>query len=125
MEQNLGAGRVVKRSQMGSSGWSSASVYTLESGKKVFVKQGRDAAMFKGEALGLQAMYGVCLAMHHIELWAPWHLACTCQRQACMQADLSFGCCGCRYTHAEDTASVPPWRALLGSRRCHSLPAPE
>ena len=59
VEQNLGAGKVVKRSQMGSSGWSTAYVYTLESGKKVFVKQGRDANMFQGEALGLQAMYGM------------------------------------------------------------------
>ncbi len=57
----MGGGKVVKRSQLGSSGWSSAYVYTLESGRRLFVKQGRDEAMFQGEALGLQAMYGVAL----------------------------------------------------------------
>ena len=63
MEHNMGGGKVVKRSQAGSSGWSSAYVYTLETGRKLFVKQGRDEKMFQGEALGLKAMYGMALAI--------------------------------------------------------------
>ncbi|CAL5227300.1 g10235 [Coccomyxa viridis] len=61
IEQNLDSGRVVSRNQVSSSSWSSASVYTTDSGTKYFVKQskaGADDGMFKGEALGLQAMYG-------------------------------------------------------------------
>lgn len=51
---------VLKKSSMGSSSWASSAVYELKSGQKFFVKQslGRDEEMFKGEALGLQAMYG-------------------------------------------------------------------
>ncbi|EIE23853.1 Ketosamine-3-kinase [Coccomyxa subellipsoidea C-169] len=43
-----------------SSSWSSAYVYTTDGGKKLFVKQSSNGGegMFKGEALGLQAMYG-------------------------------------------------------------------
>ena len=63
MEHNMGGGKVVKRSQAGSSGWSSAYVYTLESGRRLFVKQGRDEKMFHGEALGLKAMYGIDLSI--------------------------------------------------------------
>ena len=91
MEQNLGAGKVVKRSQMGSSGWSSAYVYTLESGRKVFVKQGRDAAMFQGEALGLQAMYGVFLAMHHTSSGRPGNGVYLCTADMQMQDDEIVG----------------------------------
>lgn len=45
---------------MGGSGWSSAYVYTTAGGQRYFVKtaRGRDEGMFRGEALGLQAMYG-------------------------------------------------------------------
>jgi len=44
---------------MGGSSWSSAYIYQTSSGTSLFVKisRGRDQAMFKGEALGLQAMY--------------------------------------------------------------------
>lgn len=57
---NLDSGKVTKEQLEGSSQWSSAYVYDTESGKKYFVKlsHGRDSAMFKGEALGLQALYG-------------------------------------------------------------------
>lgn len=61
IEQNLDSGKVVSRSQVSSSGWSSAYVYQTDNGTKYFVKQsgsGADKGMFKGEALGLQAMYG-------------------------------------------------------------------
>lgn len=56
----MGAGKVISRSMVSSSSWSSAYVYTTEEGKKLFVKQssGGDDGMFRGEALGLQAMYG-------------------------------------------------------------------
>lgn len=46
---------------MGSSNWSSAHVFTTQSGAQFFVKLamgGRDDSMFQGEAQGLQAMYG-------------------------------------------------------------------
>lgn len=57
---NLDSGKVTKEQLAGSSQWSSAYVYDTESGKKFFVKLslGRDSSMFKGEALGLQALYG-------------------------------------------------------------------
>lgn len=44
---------------MGGSNWSSARVYATTSGQKFFVKssRARDEGMFKGEALGLQAMF--------------------------------------------------------------------
>jgi protein-ribulosamine 3-kinase len=60
IEENVGYGKVVSRSMVSSSSWSSAYVYTTEGGKKLFVKQSSNGAdgMFKGEALGLQAMYG-------------------------------------------------------------------
>jgi protein-ribulosamine 3-kinase len=61
IEANVeGVGKVTGSTFHGSSGWSSAYVYSTESGQKFFVKssQSRDDSMFKGEALGLQAMYG-------------------------------------------------------------------
>ncbi|CAL8462613.1 g2146 [Coccomyxa elongata] len=59
IEENVGKGKVVSRNMVSSSSWSSAYVYTTESGQKLFVKQSSngDEGMFKGEALGLQAMY--------------------------------------------------------------------
>ena len=46
------------------SSWASSHRYDTESGQRFFVKvaRGTDGTMFKGEALGLQAMYG-----EHIE----------------------------------------------------------
>ena len=60
IEDHLNCGPVVKKSPMGSSSWSSASVYHTESGPKFFVKEARSGGldMFRGEALGLQAMHG-------------------------------------------------------------------
>jgi fructosamine-3-kinase len=57
----MGSGKVTKRSIAGSSSWSTAYIYTTEGGKKVFVKQSShgDETMFRGEALGLQAMHGL------------------------------------------------------------------
>lgn len=51
---------MVKQEFMGGSSWSSAYVYHTQGGQKYFVKLalGRDESMFKGEALGLSAMYG-------------------------------------------------------------------
>ncbi|CAD7703653.1 unnamed protein product [Ostreobium quekettii] len=59
IEDNLDMGPVVKSSLVGSSGWSSQYIYETDSGVKLFVKtsRGSDEGMFKGEALGLQAMY--------------------------------------------------------------------
>lgn len=53
-------GSVTRSSSLGSSGWSSQYTFETESGKKVFAKiaLGEDVVMFKGEALGLSAMYG-------------------------------------------------------------------
>ena len=58
---NLDSGKVVKESMTGSSSWSSAYTYHTENGQKYFVKLslGRDSSMFEGEALGLQALYGI------------------------------------------------------------------
>lgn len=58
---NLDGGRVLKQSQAGASSWSSAYVYHTETGQKYFVKHSlnRDSSMFEGEALGLQALYGI------------------------------------------------------------------
>ncbi len=57
---SLEFGPVVKSSSLGSSGWSSQYTLHTKSGEKVFAKvaMGEDVVMFKGEALGLQAMYG-------------------------------------------------------------------
>ena len=51
---------------IGSSGWSSQLVYTATDGQKFFAKTSRKSAkdMFEGEALGLQAMYGVQQFLH-------------------------------------------------------------
>ena len=51
---------MLKTSSLGSSGWSSQYTFETESGQKVFVKiaLAEDVMMFKGEALGLTAMYG-------------------------------------------------------------------
>ena len=80
---NLDSGRVVKEKLAGSSSWSSAYVYHTDSGKKFFVKlsQGRDSSMFKGEALGLQALYGTILPLQcHLMLYghAVVHTVCCC-----------------------------------------------
>ena len=63
--ENLDSGKVTKEQLAGSSQWSSAYVYDTESGQKFFVKLslGRDSSMFEGEALGLQALYGM---VHHV-----------------------------------------------------------
>ena len=60
IEQNLGAGKVTAEKYMGQSSWATSHRYETDSGKKFFVKmaRGQDGSMFKGEALGLQAMYG-------------------------------------------------------------------
>lgn len=60
MEENLDVGKIVGTSLRGSSGWSSQYEMKTESGEKYFVKTARGSSetMFKGEALGLQAMYG-------------------------------------------------------------------
>ncbi|GMH36315.1 hypothetical protein BSKO_04183 [Bryopsis sp. KO-2023] len=59
VEANLGTGSVVKSNLFGSSGWSSQYVMETSQGAKYFIKtaRGSDESMFKGEALGLQAMY--------------------------------------------------------------------
>ncbi len=59
MESQLGS-KVVEERRLGGSQWASAYNYVLADGQRLFVKtsRGRDASMFKGEALGLQAMYG-------------------------------------------------------------------
>jgi fructosamine-3-kinase len=46
---------------IGTSGWSSQSIYRTTDGQTFFAKMSRRRAseMFEGEALGLQAMYGV------------------------------------------------------------------
>ena len=61
IEQNLGAGKVTSERYMGQSSWATSHRYETDSGKKFFVKmaRGQDGSMFKGEALGLQAMYGM------------------------------------------------------------------
>lgn len=54
-------GRVTGTKFAGGSSWSSAYMYTTDSGRQLFVKTalGRDPeAMFKGEAEGLRAMHG-------------------------------------------------------------------
>lgn len=60
IEQNLDSGKVTGQGFMGSSSWSNAYRYDTESGQRYFVKEakGQDGTMFKGEALGLQALYG-------------------------------------------------------------------
>ncbi|GLC45811.1 hypothetical protein PLESTM_001782600 [Pleodorina starrii] len=59
IEEQLGTGPVVKESFVSGSGWSSAYVVETQGGCRYFVKTalGRDEGMFRGEALGLQAMY--------------------------------------------------------------------
>ncbi|KAG1675279.1 hypothetical protein FOA52_016311 [Chlamydomonas sp. UWO 241] len=59
IEKNLPEfGKVTGERLWGGSDWSSAYIYETVSGKHLFVKTalGRDESMFKGEALGLQAM---------------------------------------------------------------------
>ena len=60
LENNTSSGKIVRKQPMGSSSWSSASVYETEGGQKYFVKEtrGHGVGMFEGEALGLQAMHG-------------------------------------------------------------------
>ncbi|GFR48095.1 hypothetical protein Agub_g9780 [Astrephomene gubernaculifera] len=59
---HLPGGPVVRECSLGGSGWSSAFVVETQGGQRYFVKtsQGRDdgGSMFRGEALGLQALYG-------------------------------------------------------------------
>eukprot|EP00983_Pelagomonas_calceolata_P096804 1158172-Pelagomonas_calceolata.AAC.1 len=61
IEANLGS-KVTKGGGVGGgSGWSSATIYSVEDGRQFFVKTARGMEalpMFTGEALGLQAMYG-------------------------------------------------------------------
>lgn len=76
----------------GGSSWSSAYIYSTDSGRQLFVKTalGRDSqAMFKGEAQGLRAMHGELRRRHGGQpvrscgtwrgCWQPraqlWHLA--------------------------------------------------
>jgi len=60
IEANLGS-KVTKGGGVGGgSGWSSATIYSVEDGRQFFVKTARGMEalpMFTGEALGLQAMY--------------------------------------------------------------------
>lgn len=60
IEDNLDVGKVVSLRGSGTSGWSSQSEVTTSQGSKLFLKTCRqsDETMFKGEALGLQALYG-------------------------------------------------------------------
>lgn len=63
IEKELGLGTCGDMKFAGGSSWSSCYIATPSKGPKVFVKtaQGRTAKdMFEGEALGLEAMYGVC-----------------------------------------------------------------
>lgn len=72
IEENMDVGKVTATKFAGGSSWSSAYVYTTESGKKLFVKTalGRDPeAMFKGEAEGLRAMH----ATHTIRVPEVFH----------------------------------------------------
>ncbi|KAK9812179.1 hypothetical protein WJX73_002325 [Symbiochloris irregularis] len=75
IEANLDCGKVTKESFMSSSSWSNAYRYDTDSGQRFFVKEakGQDGTMFKGEALGLQAMYDtqalrIPKVYHHGEL---------------------------------------------------------
>ncbi|KAG2491705.1 hypothetical protein HYH03_009868 [Edaphochlamys debaryana] len=58
ISEHLGS-PVVKEGFVGGSGWSSAYTVDTQDGRRFFVKTalGRDDSMFRGEALGLQAMY--------------------------------------------------------------------
>lgn len=82
----MGKGKVVSRNMVSSSSWSSAYVYTTESDQKLFVKQSSngDEGMFKGEALGLQAMYGRAPALHQDPHPSVRHLSdgCKCSKSA-------------------------------------------
>lgn len=80
IEGNLGKGKVVSRTMVSSSSWSSAYVYTTQSGQKLFVKQSSngDEGMFKGEALGLQAMYGEAPAPSQTLTTCKTFDGCTC-----------------------------------------------
>eukprot|EP00955_Chlamydomonas_euryale_P038478 351122-Chlamydomonas_euryale.AAC.5 len=72
IETNLPTfGKVTGESFQGGSNWSSAYIYSTDSGKKLFVKTAlgaKDDAMFRGEALGLQAMRGEALLVKR-EVW--------------------------------------------------------
>eukprot|EP01025_Chloroclados_australasicus_P064795 TRINITY_DN8703_c0_g1_i1.p1 TRINITY_DN8703_c0_g1~~TRINITY_DN8703_c0_g1_i1.p1 ORF type:complete len:334 (-),score=49.49 TRINITY_DN8703_c0_g1_i1:166-1053(-) len=60
IEDNLNNGKVVKSDFVGSSSWSSQYIMNMEDGTRYFVKTARGYsvdAMFKGEALGLTALY--------------------------------------------------------------------
>ncbi|KIZ07941.1 hypothetical protein MNEG_0014 [Monoraphidium neglectum] len=72
---NLGDGYVVREKFLGGSGWSSTYIYTTEAGAEYFVKTSGGAkaeGMFKGEALGLKAMFDTNTVripdVHHVGL---------------------------------------------------------
>lgn len=69
----MGSGPVVKETFRGGSSWSSAYVFETRGGRRVFVKTalGRDDAMFRGEALGLNAMRGEAPAIGRAGLAPP------------------------------------------------------
>ncbi len=64
IEDNLQTGPITDESFQGGSQWSSAYVLKSKGGQAFFVKtaRGRDESMFRGEALGLQAMRGKATA---------------------------------------------------------------
>ncbi|KAI8466455.1 MAG: Fructosamine kinase-domain-containing protein [Monoraphidium minutum] len=74
---NLGAGHVVAEKFLGGSNWASTYVYTTEDGSEFFAKNSGGAkaeAMFRGEALGLKAMYDTATVripnVHHVGVLA-------------------------------------------------------
>ncbi len=60
VSQQLGLGEVVEERFQGGSAWSSAYVLRTSTGRRLFAKtaRGRSEDMFRGEALGLQALRG-------------------------------------------------------------------
>lgn len=114
---NLDSGNVTKESLAGSSSWSSAYVYHTESGKKFFVKLslGRDISMFKGEALGLQALYGTVLCLEQ-NLHA---LSRCCLRQLISPVTDVTPCSNmlCRHKINAYSQDPPFWRSVICARR--------
>lgn len=68
IEENLDFGKVVDVSLNGTSGWSSQYKVKTSEGAKLFMKTCRssDDTMFKGEALGLQALYSKLMLRFHV-----------------------------------------------------------
>ena len=120
IEENVGSGKVVSRNMVSSSSWSSAYVYTTEGGKKLFVKQSSngDDWMFKGEALGLQAMYGEAQMQGRL-MEAFTHVSI---KEHVPPSDVLVGVC--RYEDTSDPKGVPLWEALFCSWRCVPLLTP-